>query len=310
MVLLQCGDCGVLLKSPEEAQYHGKNTCHTNYLETDEPMCYLVCNDCNKICSCRTMICVYMFVALAAKLAAVELVVIAGTITWYLLLMGGDKYLVELELPDLKFMVGALMDKVMWYLLLVGDDSSVNSTIPPDMCYQPPLQVSDNSESHFHEKRSGHTGGFQDKTAEVVEQKRRAREEYNCQKGRQYLQMILQARRRQLLRMPSKAGQMKECLETIKQNHKDDEAKVKAACSVLRRFVENVRRYPDEEKFRKIRISNAAFQEKVGSLLGGIEFLELCGFEKTEGGEFLYMPREKVYMEVLNSAEWELRNIE
>ncbi|KAM3327136.1 UBX domain-containing protein 6 [Capsicum chacoense] len=219
MVLVQCGDCGVLLKSPEEAQYHGKNTCHTNYLETDEPMCYLVCNDCNKICSCRT-------------------------------------------------------------------------------------------ESHFHEKRSGHTGGFQDKTAQVVEQERRAREEYNCQKRRQYLQMILQARRRQLLRMPSKAGQMKECLETIKQNHKDDEAKVKAACSVLRRFVENVRRYPDEEKFRKIRISNAAFQEKIGSLLGGIEFLELCGFEKTEGGELLYMPREKVYMEVLNSAEWELRNIE
>ncbi|PHU21337.1 hypothetical protein BC332_06444 [Capsicum chinense] len=300
MVLLQCGDCGVLLKSPEEAQYHGKNTCHTNYLETDEPMCYLVCNDCNKICSCRTMICVYMFVALAAKLAAVELVVIAGTITWYLLLMGGDKYLVELELP-------ALMDKVMWYPLLVGDDrvSWYLSLVGGDKYLMELVE-----ESHFHEKRSGHTGGFQDKTSEIVGQKRRAREEYNCQKGRQYLQMILQARRRQLLRMPSKAGQMKECLETIKQNHKDDEAKVKAACSVLRRFVENVRRYPDEEKFRKIRISNAAFQEKVGSLLGGIEFLELCGFEKTEGGEFLYMPREKVYMEVLNSAEWELRNIE
>ena len=33
-------------------------------------------------------------------------------------------------------------------------------------------------------------------------------------------------------------------------------------------------------------------QERVGSLKGGIEFLELCGFER--GGEFLYLPRDKV----------------
>ena len=40
----------------------------------------------------------------------------------------------------------------------------------------------------------------------------------------------------------------------------------------------------------------------MGSLTGGIEFLELYGFERTEGSEFLFSPREKVKMEVLNSA--------
>ena len=40
----------------------------------------------------------------------------------------------------------------------------------------------------------------------------------------------------------------------------------------------------------------------MGSLTGGTEFLELCGFERTEEDEFLFLPREKVNMAVLNSA--------
>lgn len=41
---------------------------------------------------------------------------------------------------------------------------------------------------------------------------------------------------------------------------------------------------------------------------GGAEFLELCGFERSEGGEFLYLPRDKVDMAVLNSAGSELKS--
>ena len=40
----------------------------------------------------------------------------------------------------------------------------------------------------------------------------------------------------------------------------------------------------------------------MGSLAGGIEFLELCGFERTEGDNFIFLLWEKVKMEVLNSA--------
>ena len=41
---------------------------------------------------------------------------------------------------------------------------------------------------------------------------------------------------------------------------------------------------------------------------GGVEFLELCGFERSEGGEFLYLPRDKVHMAVMNLAGTELKS--
>ncbi|KAA0033313.1 chromatin assembly factor 1 subunit A [Cucumis melo var. makuwa] len=87
---------------------------------------------------------------------------------------------------------------------------------------------------------------------------------------------------------------------------KEDDAKVKRAFQTLLTYVGNVVKNPDEEKFRKIRLSNQTFQDRVGTLRGGIEFLELCGFEKIEGGEFLFLPRNKVDRAVLNTAGSEL----
>lgn len=55
-----------------------------------------------------------------------------------------------------------------------------------------------------------------------------------------------------------------------------------------------------------VEILELPLQERVGSLRGGVEFLKLCGFEKIEGGEFLFLPRDKVEMAVLNSAGSEL----
>ncbi|XVF72260.1 hypothetical protein PTKIN_Ptkin12aG0105900 [Pterospermum kingtungense] len=99
-----------------------------------------------------------------------------------------------------------------------------------------------------------------------------------------------------------KTNHMRECLRSLKQTYKDDNAKVHRAFQTLLIYVGNVARSPDEEKFRKIRLSNRKFQERVGSLKGGIEFLELCGFERSEGNDFLSFPREKVDIELLNSA--------
>ncbi|KAK7318946.1 hypothetical protein RJT34_03655 [Clitoria ternatea] len=108
------------------------------------------------------------------------------------------------------------------------------------------------------------------------------------------------------VRPATKAEQMRECLRSLKQNHKEDDAKVKRAFQTLLTYVGNVARNPDEEKFRKIRLSNQTFQERVGSLKGGIEFLEICGFGKIDGGEFLFLPRDKIEVAVLNSAGSEL----
>lgn len=109
------------------------------------------------------------------------------------------------------------------------------------------------------------------------------------------------------IRPATKAEQMRECLRSLKQSNKDDDAKVKTAFTTLLTFVKNAATKPDEEKFRKIRLSNAAFQERVGKL-GGTKFLELCGFEYIEGGEFLFLPRDKVDMAVLSSAGSELNS--
>ncbi|KAH1129061.1 hypothetical protein J1N35_000439 [Gossypium stocksii] len=100
----------------------------------------------------------------------------------------------------------------------------------------------------------------------------------------------------------TKADHMRECLRSLKLAYKDDNAKVKKAFQTLLIYVGNVASSPDEEKFRKIRISNPKFQERVGSLRGGIEFLELCGFERSEGDEFLVFPRDKVDVQSLNTA--------
>ncbi|MBA0878734.1 hypothetical protein Goshw_005033 [Gossypium schwendimanii] len=100
----------------------------------------------------------------------------------------------------------------------------------------------------------------------------------------------------------TKADHMRECLRSLKLAYKDDNAKVKKAFQTLLIYVGNVARSPDEEKFRKIRLSNPKFQERVGSLKGGIKFLELCGFERSEGDEFLVFPRDKVDAQSLNMA--------
>lgn len=110
------------------------------------------------------------------------------------------------------------------------------------------------------------------------------------------------------IRPATKVEQMRECLRSLKHNHKDDDAKVKRAFQTLLTYIGNVAKSPDEEKYRKIRLSNPSFQDRVGGLKGGIEFLELCGFEKIEGGEFLFLPRDSVDMAVLNSAGSELNS--
>ncbi|XP_021736963.1 UBX domain-containing protein 1-like isoform X4 [Chenopodium quinoa] len=85
-------------------------------------------------------------------------------------------------------------------------------------------------------------------------------------------------------------------------SHMDEDARVKKAFQILPIYIRNVVKNPDVEKYRKIRLSNPIFQESVGSLIGGVRFLELCGFERTNRGQFLYLPREKVDMVTLNSA--------
>ncbi|KAL5172654.1 UBX domain-containing protein 1 [Glycine soja] len=98
----------------------------------------------------------------------------------------------------------------------------------------------------------------------------------------------------------AKADQLRECLRNLKRNHQGEDARVRRAFQTILVYVGNVAKNPKEDKYRKIRLNNPLFQDRVGSLNGGVEFLELCGFERT--GDFLYLPDEKVDMALLNSA--------
>ncbi|XP_031111631.1 UBX domain-containing protein 1-B-like isoform X2 [Ipomoea triloba] len=95
---------------------------------------------------------------------------------------------------------------------------------------------------------------------------------------------------------------MRECLRSLRRQYKEDDTKVKRAFQTLLIYCRNVVNNPNEEKFRKIRLRNPAFQARVGFCREGIQFLELCGFERVGGDQFLFLPREKLDMAVLKSA--------
>ncbi|CAM0911901.1 unnamed protein product [Alopecurus aequalis] len=100
--------------------------------------------------------------------------------------------------------------------------------------------------------------------------------------------------------------QLRDCLRTLKKNHKDDNARVRRAFQILLKIIANIVKNPEDEKFRRIRLSNPVFKDKVGSLKGGVEFLELCGFQKPRNNSYLFMPRGSVDVALLNAAGVEI----
>ncbi|GJN15662.1 hypothetical protein PR202_gb02598 [Eleusine coracana subsp. coracana] len=100
--------------------------------------------------------------------------------------------------------------------------------------------------------------------------------------------------------------QLRDCLRTLKRNHKDDSIRVTRAFQILLKIIGNIVKNPEEERFRRIRLSNPVFEDRVGNLQGGLEFLELCGFKRLRASGYLVMPREKVDMALLNAAGVEI----
>lgn len=114
------------------------------------------------------------------------------------------------------------------------------------------------------------------------------------------------------LRLPVKpvgaTEKLRSSLVDMKKAAGDDDAKPKAAWATLVKMLGNVARSPAEQKFRRIKLSNPAFQNKVASLSGSLTFLELVGFQKDADGEALVMPDDKVDVQLLIVAGSELHN--
>ncbi|XP_043984999.1 UBX domain-containing protein 6 isoform X2 [Gambusia affinis] len=79
-----------------------------------------------------------------------------------------------------------------------------------------------------------------------------------------------------------------------------DREKVKAAVDIISKYVDNICKNPSEEKYRKIKVSNKVFQEKVRPVEGSREFLQAVGFisvmlpveGQEEEEEFLVLPEQ------------------
>lgn len=127
------------------------------------------------------------------------------------------------------------------------------------------------------------------------------------QKEKEPLPVIVKAAKLPV-KFSTKAELMSECLRSLRRKNKHDEARVKKAFHTLLVYIGNVTKDPEEERFRRIRLSNPIFLDRVGHFKEGVDFLELCGFERIEGGKFLYLPRDKFETETFRSAGAQLES--
>ena len=66
-----------------------------------------------------------------------------------------------------------------------------------------------------------------------------------------------------------------------------------------RRYLDNMIKNPDDEKYRKIRKNNKIFAEKVAPVEGAEEFLEAIGFQKTMEEGIVLQVYNKSYIETI-----------
>ncbi|XP_038633160.1 UBX domain-containing protein 6 isoform X3 [Scyliorhinus canicula] len=59
-----------------------------------------------------------------------------------------------------------------------------------------------------------------------------------------------------------------------------DKERIKIACETLGKYIDNICNNPNEEKYRKIKLQNKVFQERISELEGTHEFLQSIGFER------------------------------
>lgn len=67
-------------------------------------------------------------------------------------------------------------------------------------------------------------------------------------------------------------------LVSMKKTASSEEA-FKTCVSTMIKYIGNVARSPDEDKFRSINTGNAAFQTRVAAVQGAIDFFKLLGFQ-------------------------------
>jgi len=101
---------------------------------------------------------------------------------------------------------------------------------------------------------------------------------------------------------------VRDLLVKIKKVYPKEQADV--AFKTINAYCLNLLKQPVQEKFRQIRKSNAAFQQRVVALEGGegCRVLELVGFRTDVSGEFYKMEEANFNKRVVEAACTELNN--
>lgn len=81
----------------------------------------------------------------------------------------------------------------------------------------------------------------------------------------------------------------------------DEQERVKVAVQTVQKMLQNLYSNRSEVKFRTIRLSNKAFQSKVGSVPGAIELLLAGGFVLHENGVESDSPGESLLQHPMSS---------
>lgn len=116
-------------------------------------------------------------------------------------------------------------------------------------------------------------------------------------------------RRRKLPIKPVEVGEkMRALLVAMKKAHPGQDDALKTCWQTLLKMCGNVYNKPGEDKFRRVRLTNPAIQQRVAAWTGAVDFLQLAGFQKDESGENLEMPADKVNKLVLEVAGEQLNS--
>ncbi|CAM6093795.1 unnamed protein product [Calypogeia fissa] len=273
---LECGDCKTQLRSVEEAQEHAELTGHTNFQELTKPVLNLVCTTCQKPCRSKTESDLH-----AKRTGHTEFT---------------DETAETTKPFDLEKKPDGAPSAVGYYRRNGGARSAEN--IKNAITWI--VDHEDDADIDKMPMVPAGTGGVvslltpeeeKAKAAELVEQGERAREKIRAKleedKAEQQRKLGLppeetstsapppvQEKKKSYVpvRPATKADQMRDILRSIKQTNKHDDAK-----------------------------------ERVANL-GGVRFLELCGFEKDQSGKFVINPREKVDSILLQTAGSEINS--
>ena len=87
------------------------------------------------------------------------------------------------------------------------------------------------------------------------------------------------------------AGKLADEMEKMKEKQ-DEYQDFVTMCRICLTYLRNIALHPEEEKYRRIRVSNKHFAERLGSKPGGIECMRIIGFEEVaedDGENWLVM---------------------